>query len=674
MSAAHFTRRPRSLLIGLVLAGLWLSCCHWLPLEESVNSPFGPMWFVVKMTITYLALAPALFGWGTLGIRFLAPFASYFGAPEFTQWSSTNVSRYVLWTLTTLLLGIAIVGTLIFTLGLVFTPNLVMAMIVAGSGYFLTLAAWRRQWLNWRAASLSWLAKSTTLKTSSISMAAVLAMIVFLRISSVYFFQGHEDAYLYHLAASESWLRLGQTGVYLSNIFSGYALAGEHYYLFIKLLVIGNAEQNALAQLSHAIIGYGCFTVSLLVLSEPWLKPREQVALSFIALHTAMIFHCLLPKNDAYLAASVLLAVTGLCRQLPLLFLAGAATAMVMKPTAGFSFAALGLAAILATATQGPRRWTATWQTLRLLMTGGGLMILFWLPYGWRNAAVTGDPFFPLLTEIFHTPYAPGLGQIISEAEPFKISFLSLLRSYGRLLIFAPVTVLALISLPFSLWHQDKRLRLKQLLMSRESVLLMVFITTGFFILQLFTGEFGKHAEPRHYLGVLGPLIVLSAGVLVTAFRTRDRQWLTAIILGVVGISVSNLDVSVRDLYRSLSGGNITATFIAHKPLIQFNHDLDSLVLRSPPEASPLRVFADTVENTSYFLAHSEFWHKSMTYPAWGWQTERLSGPQLLQKLRESQVSYVVTEDQSPLGRFLPSSKEASVIEQAQTFKLWRLH
>ncbi len=654
----------------LILALAWLLGGRLLPLEASVTSSVGPLVFIIKSTLTFISLLPMLLGWGLFLLLLLGRIAVPTGISEENY---VTQPRLALWTGCALLLGVATTGLFIFVSGLVWAPSWKGALPLVSSGYLLFALAWSRRWLNWRPCVTHVFQRDSKKSRSwDKRLLWLLGMAVFVRTSGVYFFQGHEDAYLYHLSAAESWLQRGQTGVFLTNIFSGYALAVEHYYLFLKLLARGNAEQNALAQLSHAIFGYGTFVCALLVLAEPWLKRRERAAFILVCMHTWLIFFMLLPKNDGYLAASVGLALVGLVRGMPIMFFAGAATAMIMKPTSGVTFVALGIATIICNLFKVQNRWREVAQSLRLLFAGAVLMILSWAPFGWRNAVVTGDPFFPLLTEIFPTPFAPSLSRVITEAAPFQLNFDSLLRSFGRLLSSDAMIVIATATLLGSLFSRKGRQALSTIAKDPGNQLMLAFLIIGFVLLQLFTGEFGHHLESRHYLVVLGPLLVLSAIVFVAPFSDRHRTWITPTVIALIGLGYSNFDVAARDLYRGITSSNITSTFLARKPNFMLNDYLAQKIKAAAPNHLP-KVYANTICYAEYFLNNAEFWHPNKTHPAWTWNVQSISGPEVLNKLYEHHIDYVITDDTSSLATALRQRAAARILQRAGNVELWQL-
>ena len=656
--------------IMLVLALVWLLAGRLLPLEASVTSPVGPLLFMLKSTLTFVCLLPMLLGWGLFLLRTLTRVAMLIGASDEI---SVTPPRLGLWTGGALLLGIAATGMFVFLSGLVWSPTWEGAIPLLITGCLLFAVAWSRCWLRWhQCVTLLFQRAPLVAKSWDRRLLWRLGAVVLVRISGVYFFQGHEDAYLYHLSAAESWLQRGQTGVFLTNIFSGYALAVEHYYLFLKLLARGHAEQNALAQLSHTICGYGTFVCALLALAEPWLKRRERAAFILVCLHTWLIFFMLLPKNDGYLAASAGLALVGLVRSMPVMFLAGAVTAMIMKPTAGLTFVALGAATIICKVLTRQNCWREISRSLRLLVTGAVLMILTWAPFAWRNASVTGDPFFPLLTEIFPTPFAPGLSRVITEAEPFKLNIFTLIRSFGRLLTSDAMIVIATATLLISLCSRQSRQALSAIAKDPGNQLMLNFLFISFVMLQLFTGEFGHHLESRHYLIVLGPLLVLSTAVFVAPFSDRHRNWITPSVIALIGLGYSNFDVAARDLYRGITSSNITSTFIAGKPNFVLNHYLAQKIKAESSNSVP-KVYADTVCYAEYFLYNAEFWHPNKTHPAWTWNAKSISGSEVLNKLYEHRIDYVITADTSSLSTALKQKASARIIQRAANVDLWQL-
>jgi len=659
----------------LLLAMLWLVLARHMPMEEAVGGPLGAWWLVVKSSFTFLALLPMLWGWGIVSLIPLRKIASVIvGIPT----AAIKMDDLGLWTGCSLLLGVAVVGLFTFAGGLIWPPSWSSALPLVAGGNLLAALAWRSNGLGWRhsVAELTDTYQHQITRQSKLWLWLLLAVVA-LRCSMVFFFQGHEDAYIYHLSAAESWLQRGHTGVFVTNIYTGYALAVEHYYLFLKILAVGNAEQNALAQISHLICGYGTFVWALLTLARPWLNRRERAAFVLICMHTWLVFFMLLPKNDGYLAGAAALALVGIARGVPTLFLAGASVAMIMKPTAGLTFAAIGVADLLTRPELGGDHGRAFATHLRLLLTGALLMIAEWAPFGLRNAYVTGNPFFPLLSELFPTPYAPELSRVITEAEPFKLSVVTLFNSLSRLLISDITITIGLLTCIYLVATRRTHFVLKPFFASADCRFLLVFSTIAFFILQLFCGEFGKQVESRHFLAMLGPLMVIGVALLVQATPESRRRKVTPVVIALMGILYSNFDVALRDLYRGLSGDGVTFGLFEHKPNMLLNHHLSRLISKDATSitntATMPRVFANTICNAEYFLSNAEFWHIKKTYPAWTWNVASLSGTELTRKLYEANISYAITDSSSPLALSLATISGSVLIQRAGSVELWRL-
>jgi hypothetical protein len=282
----------------------------------------------------------------------------------------------------------------------------------------------------------------------------------------------------------------------------------------------------------------------------------------------------LLPKNDGYWAGAAAMALVVLAEAVPFMFLGGASVAMIMKPTAGLNFAAKGLADLLTRPPLGESQDRSPWTHRKVLATHAMLMIAAWAPFGWRNAVVTGNPFFKIFFEIFRTPYAPELSRVIMEAAP-----------------------------------------------------------------------------------------------------PSQRLKITPLVIALMGILFSNFDMSLRDLYLWLSSGGVTLSFMQRKPNMFLNQYVSRLIeARSPNQltasAKP-RVFATTECNAEYFLNNAEFWHGKKNYPAWTWDTDKLSGAELTQKLIKSNIAYAITDGGSPLALSLAETAGVTLVSRAGPLELW---
>ena len=633
-----------------------------MPIEEQVLHPLGPALFAGKVLLTFAALLPILHGLGHLPLVPLRRLAARFAwhsatddCPEERRWLRLSLPA---------LLGTATCGLITFVVGLLTPPATWLVALLSATGFALfcryppELPRWAEVW-----------PKATWERLLLLLVATGYAF----RVSDALFFQGQEDAYLYHLSLAELWLRHGQTGVQLENIYSGYALNIEHYYLWLKLLGRGTAEQNALAQLTHLGIGYGVCLAALRGLGARWLGGVKTTVLLAFCLHGPLIAAIILPKNDGFLAASALMALYGLLATQPLYFIAGAATAMAIKPTAGLIFAVIGMTAFIHSASfkRGSHPLRPAWQArlthmLLLLSAGVMLMLAGWLPYAWRNAAVTGDPFFPLLGELFPTPYAPGLQSVIVEARPLSLPLATLLRSIVTWLLSEPMVLLALAAGLAAQLSRASSQGILRFLRWPRLIPLLVFSFGGFCLLQEAMGPYGTMVSPRHFLTVLGVLATISTGLLFAGCVQR-RQEVVAACLGVaLGLSCSSLDVSVRETLQHLSQGNLTRRIMAKKPILSVHAALNRRLAHAPPA----RVYAATESNASSFLTGADLWHATMTYPAWTWGTD-VSGEELGSLLRLYHIDYLITETNKELKYGLP--RGAIPIFRVQNMTLWQV-
>ena len=675
-----------------------------MPLEAEVTHPFGPVWFAIKILFTFVALLPLLHGLGQLPLMPLRRVATAFAAKDIsekfgvsllsrlrgqTQTPSFDhraaevgrqgISRTVTkpdpddwgeerrWLKLTLpaLLGTATCGLMVFVVGLITPPAAWLVAATSCIGYALfclfppPLPPWSEVWpeTRWERALLLLVATGYAL-----------------RCGNALFFQGQEDAYLYHLSLAEMWLRHGQTGVQLANIYSGYALDIEHYYLWLKLLVRGTAEQNALAQLTHLTIGYGVCLAALRALGGRWLGGVKTTAMLALCLNGTLVAAMMLPKNDGFLAACALTSLYGLIASQPLYFLAGASFAMAIKPTAGMIYIVIAITAVAQTVMDGranPARlpaWPrAVGRLLLLLSCGAALMICGFLPYAWRNWAITGDPFFPLLGELFATPYAPGLQSVIVEARPLSLSAWALLRSLVTWLASEPAFLLAVGAALVAQLSRASSQGVQRFTRWPRLIPMLLFMVAGFVLLQEAMGAYGTMVASRHFVTVLG-VLATTATALLFAGCVQRRQLIAAAFLAVgIGLSYSSLDVLARELVRHLSGGNLTQQIMETKPIFRLHTELNQRLAAG----ASARVYAATETNISSFLTAADLWHSSMTYPAWTWRPG-VSGEELGCLLRQNAVDYLITETKTKLKLGLPRGAQALMNVPGMT--LWQLH
>jgi dolichyl-phosphate beta-glucosyltransferase len=633
-----------------------LALMRALPLEHETSGLGGRLLFMLKSTVAFLALAPALYGWGRglhALVRSCLRVAGVAVEPSGDPWRPTAV-------LLQLLAGLVAAGTATFLLGTVAPPHPWHAALVVAIGLSALVLGRPLRLADARGATaLAW----HRLGRMERGLAALLLTLTALRLSSVFAFQGHEDAYLYHLELAEAWLRDGRTGILLSNIYSGYALAVEHYYLLLKLLFVGNAEQNALAQMSQALIGFGGFVAGLDALGRRLLATRERLALGLSLLQPVFLAFFVLPKNDGLLAAAGVLAVAAVADGAAGAFATAAAVALAIKPTAPLGFTAIGLAML---ALGLPRLPTGRRGVAVLLGAAALLMLTVWLPFGLSALVRTGNPLFPLLNHLFGSPFAPtSLAQVVQEMRPLSMSAEGYLRAFGKLLaaepLYAAAAALALAGLA---WRGRGALR--QLAGEPAFRLAAAVALAAFVVLQLAMGEFGGLVEHRHFLLVLGPLLVVAGAVLFRVAGSWGAAAAALAVIGLAGLARSSVDVDARRFVESLRHDNLTDALFAQKPVIRLNHGLAK-------EPGPVRMLALSTTNTGYFLASGEFWHPSMTWPVWSWNVKALSTAEWREHIASHAITHVLVEsnargDYAPLLR-LPLDR----VDQVGAYTVYRV-
>ncbi len=625
-------------------AFLWLLTVRFLPLEETGHGLGARLFFLAKVTLTFAALLPVFAG---LGGR-LAALAR--AATASLGMGRTAPSR--LEAAAVLLAGVTMSGIATFVAGRFAAPSATGALIVAAIGcglYALRPAALPQLANNAIDALRTYRGARPALQ----SLVALVLALFLLRALPAFDFQGHGDGYLYHLSLAESWIRDGHTGFVANSIYSGYALAIEHYYLLLKLLAAGNAEQNALAQLTHVLVGFGGVLIALNALARLFVFGALRLAAAPILLAPGFFFVFTLPKNDGYLAASSLMAVAALASGEAATFVLVAACAFVIKPTAAIAFVAIAVAALVARRAQ-----------LRLFVLAAVAMVLVWLPFAAEHLRATGNPLFPLMNGIFQSPYAPlSMKTIVPEFKPFAFDLGVVARSFGRLVV-EPLhlagLVLALVafgSVRARLWS-DARFRF-----------LAAYALLAFFFLLVGMGEFGGKVENRHFLTALGPVAVIALAA-VAAFAARSRTARRLAVAGILalGLARSHVDVSSRRVAQLLTADNLTAALLARKPILSLNASLARAA-----SARPIRMLALTDTNTPYFLANGEFWHRTQTYPVWTWRLDELTASTWLERLAEHHITHVVLEDGVADGYGPLMLPQLRLLRRAEAFALYEV-
>lgn len=598
--------------------------CFFLPLDQSCHASWLPYYFVAKMLGCYLGILLSLWGMGSLlSIPLFKVAGSVFftsgGSPQDSSPSTQRVRFFF-----TTFLGLFLAGLVTFLLGLVFPPQKFQATILFYIGIFLAFLQRSELQKLWKEGKA--ILETSVSDKFFLLIFSILLIFSVIRVFSVFDFQNHEDSYLYHLSLSERWIYLGHTGVILDNITSGYALSIEHFYLFVKLLVVGNAEQNALSQLFHGTIGFGTFVCVFYSLAR---KRFDRIwCLGFLTffLQPTFLSFSLLPKNDAFVLAVVALSLWGLLNKQYAYFWGAALLACAVKITTAVHLLSLGLIYPIFYCTTKKEFYTYT----RILFFAVCLCILGFFPFAANNMLVTKNPFFPLLNDIFTSPYASNSMQsIVQEMTPFSINRENLLSSLVALLRNQAIFSAGLLFF-FILWIR------KRVHPDRLVLFISMFSMCDFLFLILFLGPFGKRVEDRHFLIPLACLTLLALLAIYNGLKGNRYERKIFILIFLSAISISHVDSSLRTDFRFLQKTQLTQDFFTRKSLIKMNADLSALQKKNT------KVLAFTHSNTSYFLENGIFWHKSLSFPVLFWDLNQMSEGDWVSKIKTHNITHMI--------------------------------
>lgn len=625
-----------------------------LPYEQDWQGGWVPFAFCLKIVLLGLTLMSCLWGIG-------------YGFGRLWGWlpSDSNEGPFLgaVQILAATLLGAFLVGVVTFLVGRLVGPHHALVWGVLGVGLWLF-------WFYFAALASGLKRVCTSLKRfwyeSTLGGRFLIGLVSFcavVRVFPIFTFQTHDDPFLYHLSLSEIWIDLGTAGVVVDNITSGYSLAVEHLYLFLKLYGGGNSEQNALAQWIQCFLGWGTFLACLLALFRHVMNSFERVVLALLFLSPNLLFFALLPKNDAFVAAIGGLAFLGLRSRKIGLFYGACFMALGTKVTAAVGLVAIGLHYLLGGLRVDLR------QRLSVLTHGALLCVVPFAAFGINNYLVTGNPLFPLMNNIFKSPYGPQMMEsVVGEMTPFSFSLESLMAAVGALFQDQPLIPVCLVLSTLSLIY----LKAQGLKLNRGPRELGSFLGFGlmhFLVILVFLGPYGP-VESRHYLLALGILLPASVMLLLRLVDSRRGRQSILLVCALVGLGTSHLDVSFREMIGFFRRDGLTKEFIARKPLMAINRHLTTI----SGEGRPL-VLALTGTNVSYFLENKVFWHRSISYPVWGWDFSSLTPVAWREELRRHNVAYVIlnTDEEEEHRSFLPVLGEGQPIYSVGTFQLYRL-
>lgn len=621
-----------------VLLTILLGLSFIAPLEQSLSSPMAAWYFILKTLVQFMTLVPCLWGIG----KGLAKGVGRSRAP-------LSPLEQVIELLIHVFLGTLITGVWTFAAGLLsVSPLLLIPVFGLGLTGFLKYGSEFTHTLQEAAQELKEFYSS--LAPTKKGVFWLFLSLCFIKFFKVFTFQAHEDAYLYHLSLAETWIGLGHTGVNTDNIASGYALGVEHFYLFLKLWLGGNSEQNALSQMIQAVVGYGGFTLSFLFLARRWLSAYEGMVMLLLFLSPLMIYFGLLPKNDAFVFAIGGFALFSLSTKRWSFFYLICCSALLVKITSAL---ALFLVSVFWFLTMTDRKLSH----FKPLILGALGTCLSFLPFGLNNYFVTENPFFPLFNDIFRSPFGPALREsLVQEMAPFQITKDQLGQSLLQLIkdLWFPLTAAG-----------SSLLLIKPRGQTVKDPLIWIGFGLGFFLsLCLFLGPYGQ-VESRHFML---SLVFLVIGLTSLFFiRSRGSSWTPLLKAGFVAIAISltHADVSLRHMLQFFRHAHPTNQIVEQKPLLAINQYLSGLNQSKRP-----KVLALTTSNTAYFLTKGTFWHPSFSYPVWTWDSKDWSKSQWEEMLQKHQITYVITESPAPLAALPKGAKPVYQKGPYQVFQL----
>jgi hypothetical protein len=558
------------------------------------------------------------------------------------------------------LLGTATLGILTFVTFRLTAPSVgpLAILLLIGNCCFVYFSVSVKTWL----PSLTGLLPKDRTETLGFAFVSVILGLYFF---NTFHFQNHEDAYLYHLALADDWIREQQVGLIYTNIFSGYAQAVEHFYLFLKILFKGSSEQNAAAQMFHAMFGWGTFVVLLLELCSTYLTRVQRLYFILVCASSHIAFFMFLPKNDGFAAAIATLAIISWLRGYTALFLSAAAVAFAVKSTTSICFISIAASAFFVETWSKKERSKHVMQNFGLLMLAACAMLLLWLPFGLNNYLASGNPMFPVLNEVFKSPYAPtNLSDVVTEMRPFSLSIAGFFSSAWRLYTYQPAYLLATVASCFGVVFLGKQKFMGVLpKFSDFGVLALIY----FIFLLTLLGPF-MQVEPRHFMPVIGIFIVISLTTTIRILNKSTKQWVGTVIIAGLALSTSQADVRAKNFIKYLKQQNITGPLLQEKPVIAFNHFLTHQYPNEHPN-----VLALSTANTSFLLAKGEFWHRTKAYPLCNLSYADIKQAEWLSYLREHNITHLIYEDGRTMDKLrLPADQTVLEMEQ-KYFQLYRI-
>ncbi len=601
--------------------------CFFFPLEEDLHGHWVPFYFVLKMLGCYAWTLLSLWGMGGVLSEILFKISSSQFFRRAQDQDSSYQDRMIRFFFNAFL-GIFLVGLCTFLIGLGIPPQRFQAIAISILGIFFAFL--QREHLFVLSRDVKVIFLSFLDKKSQIVLSFLTVMVV-ARTFSVFDFQGHEDSYLYHLALAERWIDLGHTGIILDNITSGYSLSIEHCYLFLKLLVQGNAEQNALAQLLHGTIGFGTFVSIFYFISRKFLERMWSLVFLAFFLQPKFLAFSLLPKNDAFVLAIAPMSLWGLMSKKDGYLWGAALLACTVKITTVVQLVSLGLVYPIFYATN-KKEW---YGYIKVLLFAAFLCVLGFFPFAVHNFVMTKNPVFPLLNNIFNSPFAPSSMQsIVQEMAPFSLNMESLIDS-----LFALLKSQFIFPLGLSLFIVQC---LRKKVQSNQLVLFISILSMfNFLLLLLCLGPYGSRIEDRHFIFPLACFVFLALLAIYHSVKNGPYQRRAFFAIFIVALSISHFDTSVRSFFEFFQKPQLTADLFSRKSLIKMISDISSLKQKN------VKILALTGSNTSYFLEHGIFWHKSISFPVLFWEFDHMSEDEWRYKIKENSITHLIVPKKS---------------------------
>lgn len=243
---------------------------------------------------------------------------------------------------------------------------------------------------------------------------ALFIFIFFLRALSASLPSRHGDALLYHLLGPRLWMEAGGFIMHPQLPNALLAASWEILYLWPQMFffsarpLFGLVEAQLFSQWIHIFFAWAGCALLTMRLFQPYLRPLFLPTVGLAALFVSGLhWTAPLAKNDVGVAFWALGALVYLVEAFrkksnPLAWLSGlfAGLALSGKITALFTLGPLGLACLLA---------AAPWRQWRFLFSFSPLWLLGFFagagPLWARNYILSGNPFFPLFSKIFPSPF-----------------------------------------------------------------------------------------------------------------------------------------------------------------------------------------------------------------------------------------------------------------------------